>query len=80
VHNDETRSTVSIVQGCIGHYTTQASRSAEIGQHLRVRPSSRSTVVDHWELNKSEHSPETGTKFAYLNIIILGILNEIIGL
>jgi hypothetical protein len=37
-------------------------------------------VVDHLKLNKSEHSPETGTMFAYLNIIILGILNEIIAL
>ena len=37
-------------------------------------------VVDHLKLNKSGHSPETGTMVAYLNIIILGIRNEIISL
>ena len=37
-------------------------------------------VIDHLKLNKSGHSPETGTMLAYLGIIILGILNENISL
>jgi hypothetical protein len=48
--------------------------------HHHVPPTEARDVVDHLKLNKSGHSPETGTMLAYLGIIILGILNENISL